>query len=283
MNADATRAELLGAVHSPCIGVCRLDEGTGFCLGCGRTGLEVAEWAGADLERKRGIWRNLSARLDRLGAKIRLLPWSPAEIGAWAARQLAHEGGTWVIGVEDAAAEFPCDPLVMVDPAAPGTCVIAHRPDGAFRLQLHEKLRAFSVDTGIGRSVVALTLPKSRLSLPVATMLTPVGKDSQAIHAAHREMPLFDIGLGRKNCRICIRSNDPKLATKLTATAGQDWTALDGPADLIVETALARVELYRRRISPGGCIQASLPGAPLPGGLALPDWAALAAIHISAG
>lgn len=31
------------AVLSPCIGVCSLDE-DGFCMGCRRTGAEIASW-----------------------------------------------------------------------------------------------------------------------------------------------------------------------------------------------------------------------------------------------
>ncbi|MEM8878798.1 MAG: DUF1289 domain-containing protein, partial [Pseudomonadota bacterium] len=29
---------------SPCVGLCRLDEATGYCLGCARTGDEIADW-----------------------------------------------------------------------------------------------------------------------------------------------------------------------------------------------------------------------------------------------
>lgn len=32
-------------VPSPCINVCRMDEGTGLCLGCFRTLDEIAAWA----------------------------------------------------------------------------------------------------------------------------------------------------------------------------------------------------------------------------------------------
>ncbi|HRE21859.1 MAG TPA: DUF1289 domain-containing protein [Rhabdaerophilum sp.] len=31
-------------VASPCTKVCTLDDPTGFCLGCGRTGAEIAGW-----------------------------------------------------------------------------------------------------------------------------------------------------------------------------------------------------------------------------------------------
>ena len=31
-------------VPSPCISVCKMDESTGFCLGCKRTSDEIAMW-----------------------------------------------------------------------------------------------------------------------------------------------------------------------------------------------------------------------------------------------
>jgi uncharacterized protein len=39
------------AVLSPCVGVCQLDA-QGYCLGCHRTGDEIARWRGmSDVER----------------------------------------------------------------------------------------------------------------------------------------------------------------------------------------------------------------------------------------
>src|SRR5690606_23247915 len=101
-TGSATPPLMTATVHSPCIGVCRLDEETGYCLGCGRTGLEVAEWAGADDERKALIWRSLPARLEVLGTKIRLMPWSPAAVGDWVAQRLVEGAGNWVVGAAEA-------------------------------------------------------------------------------------------------------------------------------------------------------------------------------------
>lgn len=53
-------------VASPCNLVCTLDKATGWCLGCGRSGGEIASWsAGDDAERQK--------ILDQLPARIRLL------------------------------------------------------------------------------------------------------------------------------------------------------------------------------------------------------------------
>ena len=46
---------------SPCIGVCELDHRLGICLGCLRTGDEIAGWSRFDPEQRRRV-------LDRLAA-----------------------------------------------------------------------------------------------------------------------------------------------------------------------------------------------------------------------
>ncbi|MBB5720025.1 hypothetical protein FHR23_002985 [Stakelama sediminis] len=56
------------AVPSPCVAVCRLDRSTGWCIGCGRTGGEIAEWPRAAPDRQRTIIAALHARLNTLKA-----------------------------------------------------------------------------------------------------------------------------------------------------------------------------------------------------------------------
>jgi prolyl-tRNA editing enzyme YbaK/EbsC (Cys-tRNA(Pro) deacylase)/predicted Fe-S protein YdhL (DUF1289 family) len=50
-------------VPSPCISVCRMSEATGWCEGCFRTRDEIADWSGADDDRKRRIWRAIEQRM----------------------------------------------------------------------------------------------------------------------------------------------------------------------------------------------------------------------------
>lgn len=57
-------------VASPCINVCRIDPGTGFCAGCARTLDEIAGWSTLDDAGKRRVWQALPARrglLQQLG------------------------------------------------------------------------------------------------------------------------------------------------------------------------------------------------------------------------
>jgi len=49
-------------VPSPCISVCRMDAGTGWCEGCLRSIDEIAAWSTMPDEAKRAVWLQLSQR-----------------------------------------------------------------------------------------------------------------------------------------------------------------------------------------------------------------------------
>lgn len=51
---------------SPCINVCLLDADTGWCLGCGRTAGEIAEWPKGEPGRLAEIGRELPGRMAAL-------------------------------------------------------------------------------------------------------------------------------------------------------------------------------------------------------------------------
>jgi prolyl-tRNA editing enzyme YbaK/EbsC (Cys-tRNA(Pro) deacylase)/predicted Fe-S protein YdhL (DUF1289 family) len=55
------------AVASPCNSVCRMDEDTGWCLGCGRTIPEIVAWVRLDDDAKREVLARLPARRAQLG------------------------------------------------------------------------------------------------------------------------------------------------------------------------------------------------------------------------
>jgi predicted Fe-S protein YdhL (DUF1289 family) len=51
-----------GQVTSPCISVCRMHPGTGWCEGCLRTLDEIAAWSTLDDRARRVVWKLLPAR-----------------------------------------------------------------------------------------------------------------------------------------------------------------------------------------------------------------------------
>ncbi len=58
------KVEDVDAPQSPCIGVCHLDASTGFCVGCARTGDEIARWRDASATEQRAILDALPERWD---------------------------------------------------------------------------------------------------------------------------------------------------------------------------------------------------------------------------
>ena len=66
MSDADVRAE--AGVESPCTKVCRIDEATGWCIGCARTLDEIAAWAALDDDARRQVWLRLPARRAQASA-----------------------------------------------------------------------------------------------------------------------------------------------------------------------------------------------------------------------
>ena len=53
-------------VLSPCVAICKLDRTTGWCVGCGRTGNEIARWTSVGDAGRQTILDALPARMVKL-------------------------------------------------------------------------------------------------------------------------------------------------------------------------------------------------------------------------
>ena len=53
-------------LETPCVNICLLDETSGLCVGCGRTGDEIARWVEMTPAQRRAIMAVLPERLERL-------------------------------------------------------------------------------------------------------------------------------------------------------------------------------------------------------------------------
>ena len=61
MTVKATKSTAVGhAVESPCTGVCKLDAGGSYCIGCLRTRFEIGVWSRASDAEKRAILARLA-------------------------------------------------------------------------------------------------------------------------------------------------------------------------------------------------------------------------------
>lgn len=58
----------VSAIPSPCISVCRMHTGSGWCEGCLRTIDEIAAWSVLDDLHKRAVWKLLPQRRQALAA-----------------------------------------------------------------------------------------------------------------------------------------------------------------------------------------------------------------------
>ena len=50
-------------IQSPCVGVCALNDATGFCQGCYRTIEEIREWWSMSDEERAKVMRELDQRM----------------------------------------------------------------------------------------------------------------------------------------------------------------------------------------------------------------------------
>ena len=99
---------------------------------------------------------------------------------------------------------------------------------------------------------IALLAPERRGA--ARDTLTELGCDGEAIAAADRHLPLFDLGLGVPNVDYCVRSADPQVIAALRAHCGSTVVTPGHPLQAIlieasptrvVMSPLARIEVYQ--------------------------------------
>ena len=56
-------------IETPCIQICVIDPVSNFCIGCGRTGGEVAGWVGYTTEERRALMAGLPERLKHMTSR----------------------------------------------------------------------------------------------------------------------------------------------------------------------------------------------------------------------
>lgn len=54
------------AIETPCIKICVVEPKSGFCIGCGRTRMEIADWIGMAAAARRDIMDQLPERISTL-------------------------------------------------------------------------------------------------------------------------------------------------------------------------------------------------------------------------
>jgi hypothetical protein len=157
------------------------------------------------------------------------------------------------MGVVGAVAEFTPAQGEDVAITWDGPALTARTPGGALRLMFEDRVRALAFAQAEGPEVLVLAVLREGGRPPRAHGLTLPGPDHEAIEAPDRRaLLLYDLGLGRKEARFCLRLPPGALADRISAAPGAGLAHLlpaHGAALLaanpvrVVETALGRAEI----------------------------------------
>ena len=249
---------------SPCVGVCKLDEATGYCLGCARTGEEIAVWRDQSDAWRSTVWDALPERFETLGVTCRRLAWSTSDIRSFVKQSLERGAGTWVAGVVGAVGEFTAAPGQSTQVEVVDDTVTAMTEGGGLHFLIDDQVRALifePTDTPIDKARIVLAVKRERGRPVVADTLTHLGEDVNAVSPSNRAASLFDLGLNRKEARFCVRVEAGEARAALFNAEGsafpanlpQIGTALlkESPVR-VIETALGRLEVSSAIPAPGG-------------------------------
>ncbi|MEL6103540.1 MAG: DUF1289 domain-containing protein [Pseudomonadota bacterium] len=240
-------------IASPCTGVCKLDDATGWCLGCGRTGDEIAGWRDRPQAARQAVWAQIPDRMRQLGVTCRRLPWTTEDIRAFATSTLEAGRGTWVIGVVGAVAEFTPARGETVTRRTNGDDLLAYTRNGAIRMTINDDVRALTFDPPDLSSQERIVLAVKRESgrLPVAQGVSDLGADTAAL-TEEPHTKLYDLGLGRKDGRFCVRLRKGAAQSALDDARGLPLpkalpaigqSLVEESPTRVVESAFGRIEV----------------------------------------
>lgn len=251
-------------VTSPCTGVCKLDAATGFCLGCARSGAEIADWGNIPAVARDAVWDELPDRFIKLGITTRRLPWTTAKIRDFVTDSLQGSKGTWVMGVVGAVAEFTSKPDHAVKVAHVGSEIIAITDGGSCRFLIDDDVRALTFDPAhkpAEQQRIVLAVKRERGRHSVANCVTDLGQDQLAITADDQYDRMFDLGLGRKEARFCVRCKAGGALGAMASVDGLYFTEampkiapalIQASPVRVLESALGRLEVTTPIPMPGG-------------------------------
>jgi len=172
---------------------------------------------------------------------------------------------TWTCGAFGALAEFNFSPGEQIT-FAEGPAVGAATNRGAFRVEVMPELRVVAYETlskNAGRwgQGLALCLPRELALMGRRTVVTELGPDEQAVRPQDRGAVLFDLGIGKPQSDICVRSTEPETIALLRTACGRPLFAPGSnlprrmPAlspHRVFRSKAARVEVYQPIPPPDG-------------------------------
>jgi len=231
---------------TPCTGLCRLEDQSGFCRGCGRTRAEIAGWRGADEAFRARVWGELPKRRAALGIALYRKNWRPEVLRDFVVASL-RRGDVWSAG---GAAFSAKGAEIRVE----GGAIRGVSPQGALAFDLDASVCAFAAGAGDDESVVLATPRK--VVLPTTPGLKRLGPDHGAARQQDRAGILYDLGLEAAGRTICLRTSTPEAIARLDTLTGCDGRrilqelAKDWTPHGVVLTPIGRIETFDAPPSP---------------------------------
>jgi hypothetical protein len=180
-------------------------------------------------------------------------------------RYVRDPNATWTCGGFGALAEFHFDrgePIDFID----GLTIGAATDRGAFRLECVPQLRPVAYET-LGKNAkrwgqgLVLCLPRKAALMGKRRVVTELGPDGEAIRPQDRQAILFDLGIGKPQSDICVRSADPPTIALLRAACGSVLFEHGNPLaeqmpslspHRVFRSKVGRVEVYQAIPPPNG-------------------------------
>ena len=173
----------------------------------------------------------------------------------------------WVCGGFGALAEFTFEAGEPVEFAGDDGAIGALTARGGFRLALSCNLHPVAYETvakagrGWGQGLV-LCLAREQARLGDRTVITELGPDRESIRPQDRDAILFDLGIGKPQSEICVRSADTHTVSRLREACGHALFSPEAAALLadmpalsphrVFRSTVARVEVYQPIPPPDG-------------------------------
>ena len=164
----------------------------------------------------------------------------------------------WSMGSFGAIAEFTWDQGEEMQPLNDGR-IGRITPRGAVALSLHAELKPVAYETLRKHperwgQAVAFCLPENLAKRQSRSVLSELGADTSALQASHQQHILFDMGLDQSFVDVCIRTNDPRLISRLREACGKSLFAKNndvmqhiieaGPTRVFINN-IGRTEVYQ--------------------------------------
>lgn len=171
--------------------------------------------------------------------------------------QIAEAGTQWSLGTFGGIAEFSRDrdESVVLTQSVTGAAAVTAR--GGIAIEISDGCRPFAFECITKTSWsqrVALCLPAGDCMMNRRTVLTELDLDRDALQPQHRGSSLFDLGLGVLQADLCVRIDDPDMATRLRRYCGRPVFDPANPAmGMLLEvnphrvfiSRIGRIEVYQ--------------------------------------